>query len=43
MAKKNVNNCPALELVYSISHDQNCTDHIPHRHPFWELILFERG
>lgn len=43
MAKKDIHCCPELKYIYSISFDRNNADHIPHRHPFWELILFERG
>ncbi len=43
MAKHVIENCPALEHVYSISQDCSCIDSNAHRHTFWELILFERG
>ena len=43
MVKENIRNCPALEHVYSISISRDQPDYVPHRHSFWELILFERG
>ena len=43
MAKPDINTCPALEHVYSISIHRDQPDYVPHRHSFWELILFERG
>lgn len=43
MAKQDIKTCPALEYVYSIHSNRDQPDYTPHRHPYWELILFERG
>ena len=43
MATQTIKNCPALEHLYSIDFHRNQPDYPPHRHSFWELILFERG
>ena len=44
MAKNNIYICPEQVSLFAVSYDQDVSDWPGnHSHPFWELILFERG